>query len=279
MHHVTSDVSLAVASVYDSTQKAMDFSDKFFDLKTDKNMANITNIEWLGETEEEAIRGGPNGNGVVVSDGSVVVNDGMIASDGMIADDGPNEIITEVQKQEEDNNSLLAYALAVPILVVLASLLFLTKTQKKRKARTKEQLFGVRGFENALIGTGDHPDSFHEGMYHYNPDGVRYLSTNCPTCIETKQNGFFTAGELDTISEHAIEEDDTDRSIYRQRNLVSPSSKDLGGKHSSIDVHNCSSARCAICAYKLGLHQQDVEFITKSEDFCEIILEEGEQEV
>jgi len=253
MHHITSDVSLAVASIFDSTQKAMDYSEIYFALEDDENPANFTNIEWLGETKQDAIYGGPNGN-------------------GMIDIGGPNEITVEVSKQGEDEKSMLAYALSVPILILMGSVLLLAKKNVKRKMKTKEQLFAVRSFENVLIGTGDPPGSFHEGMYHYTRKGIRYLSTNCHDCIETKKNGFFTAGDLETITEHSLEED-YDQSAHRKIFFVSPSDTALGVKHSSIDVHNCSSARCPICIYK----PRDVEFISKSEVFH--TLRSGESEV
>jgi hypothetical protein len=243
MHHTTSNVSLAAASIYDSTQKAMDHSELFFELEDDENLANITNIEWLGETEEDAIYGGPNGYGIIA------------APIG-----GPDGIITEVSEQKEGNGSVLAYALALPILLLLAAMLLLAKNKKKRKVKTKEQIFSARSFDNVLIGTGDPPDSFHEGMYHYMKNGNRYLSTNCPDCIETKMNGFFTDSDLETIAEHSIESESA-RSAYRKRCLVVPSK--LGSKHSSVDVHHCTSARCPICIYR----PDNVEFITKSQDF------------
>jgi len=251
MHHTTSDASLAIASIYDSTQKAMDYSEIFFDFQDDKNLNIITNIEWLGETEQDAANGGPNGNGT------------LIVSE-------PKGVIEEVTKQEENERSMLAYALSVPILVLIAFALLLTKSKEKRKVRTKKEIFSARSFDNVLIGTGDPPNSFHEGMYHYTKNGVRYLSTNCPDCIETKKMGFYTAGDLDTITEHSIEED---YDPSRKKKLVSPSINALGVKHSSIDVHNCRSARCAICAH----NSRDVEFISKSDDF--IILRSGESEV
>lgn len=217
MHHETSDVSLAVASIYDSTQTAMDNSEIFFDLEDDGNTIDIINIEWLGETQQDAINGGPNGN-------------------GMVAIGEPKAIISDVSEQEEEK-SIFAYALSIPILILMALALLLAKTKKKRRAMTKEQIFGHASFENVSIGIGDPPDSFHEG-------------TNCPDCID---------GDCDNVS-------------HRERVLVSPSVTALGIKHSSIDVHNCSSARCSSCTYK----PRGVEFISKSEDFKMINVGEGE---
>ena len=225
MHHTTSDISLAVASLYDSTEKAMDHSDVFFDLP----QGSITNIQWIGENESDLL---PTGSPT----------------------SAPTALLTEeVTNQSQEKRSFLAYALSIPILLVLASLLFLGKKKVKRKLVTKNE-FAWAMYDDVLIGTGDHPNSFHEGMYHYSQYGVRYLSTNCKTCIETKRNGFFTDEDLETISEESVET--ADHSTYRKKHFVNASSTDLGTKHSSIDVHQCTSARCQICMYK----PQNVEF-------------------
>ena len=244
MHHETSDVSLAVASLYDSTEKAMDNSDIFFEIGKDDSLGSITNIQWIGENEEDIL----------------AIEETTIA---------PTPVATvEVTSQSsEEKRSFLAYALSIPILLVLASLLFLGKKRVKRRLVTKNQ-FAWAMYDDVMIGTGDHPSSFHEGMYHYSQYGIRYLSTNCKTCIETKRNGFFTADDLETISEESV--DTSDLSTYRKRHLVNASSTDLGAKHSSIDVHQCSSARCHICMYRpqnVAFSNcqpcTDVEFVSK----------------
>lgn len=238
MHHITSDVRLAAASIHDSTQKAMDYSNVFFQFDDGENVQNITNIEWLGETQQEAIDGGPNGYGVVVVGGET------------------NEIIAATKTtQEEDDKSLLAYALSIPLIILMLLMLLITRNKAKRKVKTKEQILALQSFDNVVIGTGDPPGSYHKGMYHFTSDGARYLSTVCSQCIETKQNGFFTAGGDDGVCSVV--------SDHRNRFLVNPSEFSLGVKHSSIDVHNCSSARCPICTYK----GPKVEFISKSGDF------------
>mmetsp|Transcript_26189 Transcript_26189/g.71861 ORF Transcript_26189/g.71861 Transcript_26189/m.71861 type:complete len:434 (+) Transcript_26189:81-1382(+) len=248
MHHATSDVSLAVASLYDSTQKAMDNSEILLPLNADENIANITNIKWLGETEEDA-----------------KFFFGVISKRGVVLD----QANSEVNEEEEDDDSPLVY-MAVPLFLLLLLALFMTR-RKKRKIVTRGQLHLVESFDDVLIGTGDPPGSFHEGMYHYTCEGGRYLSTNCAGCIETKRNDFYTANDLETISENSMEDDDY--SSYRKKHLVAASESMLGKKHSSIDVHNCSSANCEICSYQ----PRDVQFISKSEDLES--LESGETEV
>eukprot|EP00536_Pseudo-nitzschia_multiseries_P009781 jgi/Psemu1/306813/fgenesh1_kg.283_\ len=230
----------------------MDYNDIFIPFGVDENVANITNIEWLGETEEDAINGGPRGYRVAVLIPTI------------------DAINAQVTEEEEEDKSLLAYAMAIPILLLFVLALLATK-QKKRKIITRGQLDVGQSFDDVLIGTGDPPGSFHEGMNHYTCEGVRYLSTNCAGCIETKRNDFFTANDLDTISEHSVEDDDL--STRRKKYLVMASETSLGKKHSLMDVHNCNSASCAICVYQ----PRDVQFFSKSEDFEG--LRSGESEV
>ena len=83
---------------------------------------------------------------------------------------------------------------------------------------------------------GDPPGSFHQGYYHYTRDGVRYLSQFCATCRETERQLALGHG-LETISE--------DQQFFEGQNtLVTANSKNLGGVHSTMNVHNCASATC-----------------------------------
>jgi hypothetical protein len=239
MHHVTSDVSLAVASIYDSTQKTMDSGELFMLAKRDKDFFHVTNIKWLGETEQEAITAGV----VVVTGGEKSVS----------------AIVAGIQSVEEEKSMSMAYAMSILLLVLLALILLFVGHRTRRKARLQEKLLALESFDNEnLVGTGDPPGSFHEGMYHYTRNGARYLSTNCHDCIETRKNGFLTScgDELDEIPFSEREQ-----SNNRKINLVTPSSGALGMKHSSIDVHNCSSGACKICAHR----PLDVQFIPNPE--------------
>ncbi|KAL3917524.1 MAG: hypothetical protein SGILL_004671 [Bacillariaceae sp.] len=231
IHHVTSDISLATASIYDAIQNAMNNSDTIL-LEGNDDYDNVTNVEWLGETEEDAINGGPN---------------------GLI----PGAAEARTRKVP------VAYAVAVPLLILMALALFIARNKTRRHALTPAQVRALDDGSDAMIGTGDPPRSFHEGMYHYTRHGARYLSTNCADCIETKRNGFFTEDDLETIHEGKFESYDEislvatsasgsehDPSGHRKRNLVEPSDAALGVKHSSIDVHQCTSATCPICIYK-----------------------------
>lgn len=202
--------------------------------------ANVTNVFWLGETEEDAINGGIVG--------------------------APTSRSSKVP---------LAYAVSVPLLILMALALFVARNKTRREAMTARQLLALESANNTdvLIGTGDPPRSFHEGMYHYTRHGARYLSTNCPDCIETKRNSFFAEGDLETIEEGSTFEEislvttsvsglgkegsEHDASGHRKRHLVQASDTALGVKHSSIDVHQCTSSMCPICTYRPA----DVSFV------------------
>ena len=246
IHHMTSDISLATASIYDAVQLAMNNSDAIL-LDGNDEYENITNIEWLGETEEDAINGGPNG---------------IIPPGG----------------DSSSRSFPVAYAVSIPLLILMALALFVARNKTRRKALTSAQALALEsGNPDALVGTGDPPRSFHEGMYHYTRHGARYLSTNCPDCIETKRRGFFTESDLETIQEGNFEsfeeislvatsksgaegDSEHDPSGHRKRNLVQASDTALGVKHSSIDVHQCTSTTCPICTYRPA----DVSFVGNS---------------
>mmetsp|Transcript_31044 Transcript_31044/g.75017 ORF Transcript_31044/g.75017 Transcript_31044/m.75017 type:complete len:507 (-) Transcript_31044:297-1817(-) len=279
VHQITSDISLVAASIWDATELVMAHSEEML-LNGDKAVfADITNVEWLGETEGDAICGGPNGT------------------------------VCNTDDRGADRATVpLAYAVTVPLLILLAFALLVQRNREQRDVMTPRQMLALdaayaieNGDENPVyVGTGDPPRSFHEGMYHYTRHGARYLSTNCPDCAETRRSGFHTSSNLETISEEGHNEQDgyddmslvyTNTSEYsasghrmkaigsgdndnesapenpsdhRKRNLVEPSDYALGRKHSSIDVHQCSSATCNICAYK----PQNVAFVGGTDDYC-----------
>lgn len=102
----------------------------------------------------------------------------------------------------------------------------------------------------ALVGTGDPPGSFHDGIYHYMKNGQRYLSTQCEKCLETKRNGIysvemfdsntFAADKMKSILEFGT--DDGGDILAR-----ADSSLGLSQHHMGIDVHKCQSALCKRC--------------------------------
>jgi hypothetical protein len=254
---------IAIASILDATEKAMDDDSLVAAIDGD-----INKVIWLGETLDEVKNGA--GIGVVV----VVVD----------VPDNPDQIDKGVDQavMDTDGNSVtpVLYA-AIPLAFLLAFALLLAKNRKKRDVRVPADLLSLDQ-DHVIVGTGDPPRCFHEGMYHYTRSGARYLSTNCAGCIETRRIGFFTDADLPTIKEgrlydpaspsdqsFSIEDvsvdgselntkDSKDSSHRRRKTLVKPSSNNLGTKHSAIDVHQCTSATCRICAYQAG----DVAFVS-----------------
>ena len=232
MAHQSDNLDIIISSILDSVQKAMDDDVLILSKPCSGEMCTINKVRWLGTTIEEARAGGPS------------------TSDD---DDG--------------KFPMLAYA-AIPIAFLLG-LSYLLAKRKKRRAMTPAQLALEEDY--ILVGTGDPPRHFHEGMYHYTRSGARYLSTNCPDCHETRKLGFSTDGDLPTIAEgrlydprfgrrHGPRDDDIsgdlsevssyDASTYRKLYHVPPSEGNLGVKHSSIDVHQCTSTTCRICSYR-----------------------------
>lgn len=134
----------------------------------------------------------------------------------------------------------LVLLLGVGLPVAAALILFAVVVQKQRRSAMTAKDFGMMNSEYVLVGTGDPPGSFHEGLYHYMLHGTRYLSTNCEGCLETRRNSFYTDNNLGSIPEDREYEEDI---------LITANSKDLGGKTSTMDVHKCSSATCKRCLY------------------------------
>jgi hypothetical protein len=263
--HRSDGVHLAVASVLDAVQKAMDDDLLVDDFNSDCTegglLCSIEKVTWLGVTLDEVkgIGGGDN-------------------PDEIGRGDIPNP-------SEDDNNDvpIVLYA-AIPMALLLFFALLLAKNKRQRDVKTPAQLLAIDE-DHVIVGTGDPPRCFHEGMYHYTRSGARYLSTNCQSCADTRRMGLFTDADLPTISEGRLydpeshsdgdfsfedvsvgsEEDDPfathvelhDSSHRRKRMLVPACSKNLGRKGSFVDVHQCTSATCRICTYR----PSDVAFV------------------
>lgn len=132
----------------------------------------------------------------------------------------------------------LILGVGIPVVFALIVAGLLVNKKRKRDTMTTRQFHGMMNSDFVLVGTGDPPGSFHEGLYHYMRNGTRYLSTRCEGCLETRKNSFFTDHNLGTILEDSVYEEDI---------LVSADSKNLGGKASTMDVHHCSSTTCRRC--------------------------------
>ena len=147
------------------------------------------------------------------------------------------------ESDDDDGRSLTALAVSVPLIAaLLVGLLFY---KKQRRTMTASEYNDMMASDFVIVGTGDHPDSFHEGLYHYTNKGGRYLSTRCEHCLETRRNTFYT-DDMDR-GLPTILEDEAYGSDQGFVGIVSPDSKDLGNRHLGIDVHKCTSATCTRC--------------------------------
>ena len=237
MAHQTDNLDIIISSILDGVQQAMDDDVLIPSKPCSTPMCAVNKVKWLGTTIEEARAGGPVESSEVIEEEE---NDDDIAT----------------------NLPMIAYA-AIPVALLLG-LAFLLNN-KKRRELTPAQLALEQDY--VLVGTGDPPRHFHEGMYHYTRSGARYLSTNCKDCYETRRLGFSTDADLPTIAEGRLydptnlgasgssdgdltEVSSYDASTYRKLHHVPALSGNLAGKHSSIDVHQCTSQTCRICSYR-----------------------------
>lgn len=139
----------------------------------------------------------------------------------------------------DDGKMVAAITVSVCTFGLLALLLLLLKrrrtvmTQREIEASNAMAAAGLQDDDDSL----DPPGSFHQGYYHYTKDGVRYLSPHCSTCRETERQLAFGSG-LETIAEGEV---------YGEGGLVQANSRDIGGQHSGMNVHHCSSATCKLC--------------------------------
>jgi hypothetical protein len=210
LSHATDDLTMSIASIRAGIKRAMDDNS----LLDPTVLPTITKIVYLGDNETEAVAWGGGGNGR-----------------------GENFV-------EEDNDKELAGVLTASIFAAALLALLLLLVRKKRTMQTQARVreldaVGAISSEESSHGA-DPPGSFHQGYYHYTKDGVRYLSPYCQTCIETERQHALGLG-LETIAE---DEEFTEGSDFR---LVGANSKDLGGKHSTMNVHSCTSATCLHC--------------------------------
>jgi hypothetical protein len=225
--HKVDNVDYLIASLRDYIEASMVDPTAYNGEET----PNLVFLSYLGDSSEEALNDGGDGDVAVweldFSDVDANANNTNNATDYV---DG-GYIIAGLNRGEEDNDDSvgLIAGVTIPLLVgLIAAALFM---QKKRGVVTEAGYNDMMTSDFVLIGTGDHPSSFHEGLYHYMRDGTRYLSTRCEGCLETRKNSFYTDNNLGTIMEDEEFEDVTG----------------LGAKNSTINVHKCTSAVCTRC--------------------------------
>lgn len=198
-----------------------------------QHVAGLAFIYYLGDTYEQ-VYGDVPPLVPIVPDSNGDGNESVPPLDPVVPDsDGDGD-------ESSDGSTgalLLLVGVGVPVaagLVVLA----LIASRRRRSTMTSRELQDMLNSDFVLVGTGDPPGSFHEGLYHYMKNGTRYLSTNCEGCLETRRNSFYTDQNLGTIMEDHE---------YQENILVCADSKDLGRLSSTMDVHKCSSGTCGRC--------------------------------
>ena len=222
----------------------------------------------------------PQGNGVTSTSlapsagPSMDVWEGQEGGESSIPRQGPDGIVSDEPPPPQTDGSNLSLALGVGIPAILALIIagfFVSRRQMAAARNLRLSDTGMYGSaassvgnvlaaENRRIaGTGDPPGSFHEGLYHYMSDGTRYLSTNCPDCLETRKNSFYTDDNLGTIPEdqeyedvifgHSYYTQDEEEEVEEIEVLGGGTSTYLGHLvrgHSVArpNVHVCNSALC-----------------------------------
>ena len=217
--HSTDDLSMSITDIRKGIKEAMD-NDTLID-RNDTYIGNITRLVYLGDSLEEVYAYG------TVTRGT--------------AGGGRSDMFIPI--------------LAVGLIGTGIIALLLLLARRRRRTMTQRQLdqcaaITAASDASSTSSMGDPPGSFHQGYYHYTKDGVRYLSQYCFTCRETERQLALGHG-LETISE--------DEQFFEGRNrLIAANSKDLGCHHSTMNVHNCSSATCEHCRNR----ERDVTFIS-----------------
>jgi hypothetical protein len=205
--HEVDNVDYLIASLRDHIEASMFDTAAFNGPET----PNVVFMTYLGDNSDEALY-----------EASAAPSSSPSSSSSPTAAPTPEVVPT-------DNSVALIIGMTIPLVVgLIVAALFI---QKKRGTMTEVGYRDMMNSDFVLVGTGDHPTSFHEGLYHYMRDGTRYLSTRCEGCLETRKNSFYTDNNLGTIMEEEEFEDVTG----------------LGGKNSAMNVHKCRSALCNRC--------------------------------
>ena len=261
--HANEDVHYAIAALRDGLQNAMNV-DK---IGQHNEIPNIKFLTYLGDSEDDVlalITGGRPGD-VVGGDGSENWGENAQGSsssgDGVRGDEteGGNMALEERGNQSEnkdDTKTIVAMAIGIPVALALLAAAFLQKN--KRTIVSATSYYDVQEADHILIGTGDPPGSYHEGLFHFMPNGQDYLSTNCEFCHVTRKD-FQYINEVSQSLESQptmdrdlgtiLEDEPYTKSLSYDNDILcrADSSRGLGQHHLGIDVHNCSSATCKIC--------------------------------
>jgi hypothetical protein len=237
--HAMDDLSYAIAGLRDGLEIAMMQEG----VGRKGEIPGLVFLMYLGDTADAVF--GPDGTeGPGIGPGTIVDTTGGTANAARSADSG------------DDSLSII---LGVGIPIVTAFVLAVFFTQKRRRAMTAAA-YNSRMMNNSdflLIGSGDPPNAFHEGLFHYLPSGQKYLSTQCEECLETRKNTFFSfsgaSRDLASIPE--------DEEFHGDLLVRADSRKGLGQRTLGMNVHKCHSSTCRRCSPSLMANQQQTRFI------------------
>jgi hypothetical protein len=182
---------------------------------------------------------------------------------------GSIEVVTNESPSEEKSPIAFVVAIGVPLLLAIILSMYVVRRslQKKNGMNQFQSWEEYDPAANIVRGTGDPPDSFHDGLYHYMNHGQqRYLSTQCTLCLETRRNigsrmyaealkcssGTSSLGNIlpkmyrnkKVGSNGEVNDDDHDEAYQLAR---AKSDMKLGQYHMGMDVHVCQSATCTRC--------------------------------
>jgi hypothetical protein len=236
-----STATLATYALQNELQNAISIASKEASM-----IEGINLLSYLGNTAEDAVD--------------------FLASLVKKNDPTAGSIVEETSESPSENKSpvVFVFAVGMPLFLAVILSMFLIR----RNSLRKNDLNALQSWEeydptaNVLKGTGDPPDSFHDGLYHYMKHGQQqYLSTRCTLCLETRRNinsGMYaealkfstsasTLGNMlpKQYRRKGFDNDDEEDEAYQLARARS--NMKLGQYHMGMDVHICQSATCARC--------------------------------
>lgn len=251
--HASDDLSISIGSIRTGIKDAMD-DDSLLD-PNNPQLSEITRVVYLGDSEESVLNFGV----VIGGDSMGAAGGGGGGGAGGAGGGGGGDssgIDASTSGRDNDRNGIFIPIVTTAVVGTALLALLLLLLRRRRTVMTQRQLdYGAAVAQasddvsaSSSFSMSDPEGAFHQGYYHYTKDGVRYLSQFCTTCRETERQLAMGQG-LETISE--------DEQYHEGRNrLVEANSKDLGGMHSTMDFHTCTSATCP-CRDR----ERDVTFI------------------
>jgi hypothetical protein len=268
--HANDDLHYAIASLQDGLEAAMNVAH----VGRADEIPGVKFLSYLGDTEDEVlalITAGKLGD-VVGDESSQFIGDNTLGStssgkgDSVQSDESggggvvvPGNLVSDPKNdnvdEDESNSKILIAAVGIPLLCLLIILAFIQKN--KRTLVSASDYYASAVLDHVLIGTGDPPGHYHEGLYHFLPNGQEYLSTNCEFCHRTREDSYYvdeislslnTNTSNDSDLGTILEDEPYMKSISYENVLCRANSKfGLGQHHLGIDVHNCSSLTCKTC--------------------------------